>query len=255
MELEIMTIVLCAGAFLVAGLVDSIAGGGGLITVPSLLLFGIPPHYALGTSKMASTLGTLTAVWTFWRNGLIAMQLVPLGFTAAFLGAAGGSWLAMQIESVMLGKIIAFMLPIGLVCSLFAGRTVKEEKELPIQKQRIITVIIAIIIGAYDGFFGPGTGSFFIIGLHLLLHMGLVKASGTAKVLNLASNAGGFAAFATGGVVLYALALPCAVGSIVGNQLGARLAIRVGVKAVRLFLYVTLSLLFATLLYRFVFIG
>jgi len=110
---------------------------------------------------------------------------------------------------------------------------------------------MGFFVGVYDGFFGPGTGSFFIIGLHLFLRMGLVKASATAKVFNLASNAGGLAAFASGGVVLYKVALPCAAANILGNQIGTRLAIRVGANAVRNFLYVTLTLLLGTLIYRF----
>ena len=106
-------------------------------------------------------------------------------------------------------------------------------------------------IGMYDGFFGPGTGSFFIVAQHILLRMGLVRASATAKVFNLASNAGALAMFASGGVVMYSVAVPCAVANIIGNQIGTRLAIRVGAKAVRAFLMVTLSLLLATLIYRF----
>ena len=106
-------------------------------------------------------------------------------------------------------------------------------------------------VGAYDGFFGPGTGSFFIIAQHLLLRMGLVKASATAKVFNLASNAGAFAVFATGGVTLFSLGVPLAAANIAGNQLGTRLAIRIGARMVRNFLYVTLSLLLSTLVYRF----
>ena len=105
--------------------------------------------------------------------------------------------------------------------------------------------------GAYDGFFGPGTGSFFIIMQHLVLRMGLVRASATAKVFNLASNAGAFAVFATGGVTHFMLGLPLAAANILGNQLGTRLAIRIGARMVRNFLYVTLTLLLSTLVYRF----
>ena len=110
---------------------------------------------------------------------------------------------------------------------------------------------MGFFIGAYDGFFGPGTGSFFIIAQHLVLRMGLVRASATAKVFNLASNAGAFAVFASGGVALYSLGIPCAVANILGNQLGTHLAIRIGTRMVRNFLYVTLCLLLASLIYRF----
>ncbi len=251
MELELSTIILCAIIYLVAGIVDSIAGGGGLITIPSLMLVNIPPHFALGTNKFASSLGSLTAVWPFLRNKLIVLHLVPYGFIASFGGGILGSWLALQVESSVLGKVMAFLLPIGLVFSLLSGRTMREKVDISLKNQKIIVTIIGIIIGVYDGFFGPGTGSFFILALHMFLGLGLVHASGTTKVFNLASNVGALVAFASGGVVLYALAIPCAIGSIVGNQLGARLAIKVGVSIVRYCLFGALLLLFVTLIYRY----
>ncbi len=251
LELELTTIIIATFAFLAAGFVDAIAGGGGLITVPSLLLLNIPPHFALGTNKFACSIGTLTAVWTFFRNKLIVLHLVPYGFISAFVGGVFGSWIALQVDSDMLGKSMAFLLPLALVFSLFSGRTLSKDEDIPMQKQKIIVTIIGLIIGTYDGFFGPNTGSFFILALHMFLGLGLVHASGTTKVFNLASNVGALVAFASGGVVIYALAIPCAIGSIVGNQLGARLAIKVGVGMVRYCLYVALSLLFGTLIYKY----
>ncbi len=252
MELELSTIILCAFIYLGAGIIDSIAGGGGLITIPSLMLVNIPPHFALGTNKFASSLGSLTAVWPFLRNKLIVLHLVPYGFIASFSGGILGSWLALQVESSMLGKVMAFLLPIGLLFSLLSGRTsMRDNVDMPLKKQKIVVSIIGIVIGVYDGFFGPGTGSFFILALHMFLGLGLVHASGTTKVFNLASNVGALVAFASGGVVLYALAIPCAIGSIVGNQLGALIAIRVGVSVVRYCLFAALSLLFITLIYRY----
>ncbi len=250
MEIDIIVILLCAVVYLIAGFVDAIAGGGGLITIPSLMLFNIPPHYALGTNKFACSLGSLTAIWPFLKNKLIALHLVPIGFTAAFVGGAFGSWLALQVSPSTLGTIMAILLPMALVCSLFSGH--KKQKAISPKKEKIYMFFIAFLIGTYDGFFGPGTGSFFIIALNMFLGMELVRASGSTKVFNLASNVGALATFASGGVVLYALAIPCAIGSIVGNQLGARLAIKIGVKLVRTFLYVALSLLFGTLLYKYI---
>ncbi len=251
MELELYVILACSFMYVVAGFVDAIAGGGGLITIPSLMLFNVPPHFALGTNKFASSLGSLTAIWPFFRNNLIVLHLVPVGFASAFIGGALGSWLALQVHPDLLGKIMAFLLPLGLVCSLFSGKSKGAEKDIPVSQQKIYVGLVGLGIGVYDGFFGPGTGSFFILALSLTLGMELVHASGTTKVLNLASNVGALATFASGGVVLYALAIPCAVGSIIGNQLGARLAIKVGVKVVRGFLYMALGLLFATLLYKY----
>lgn len=250
-DITISLMLCCAVAFFVAGFVDSIAGGGGLITMPSLLIAGLPPHYALGTGKLASSLGALTALFTFARSKLIDMRIVPMGFAAAFIGSAFGSWVALQIDSALLGKILIVLLPVGLLMSLLCGGVKLSGGELPAKGLMWRLWLIGFTIGAYDGFFGPGAGSFFMIGLHVLLNMGLVKASGNAKVLNLASNVGALCAFASGGVVLYSLAIPCAIASILGNRLGAKYAIQIGPKFVRNMLYVSISLLFATLVYRF----
>ncbi len=248
----IVLFVLCL-FFFIAGFVDSVAGGGGLISTPSMLLCGIPPHVALGTGKFASTLGSLSSLWTFARNHLVVMRIAPAGFVSAFLGGMLGSALAMRVPSDMLGKVLIFLLPVGMVISLFSGRLVTQEGELPERGLWVRVILMGLLIGAYDGFFGPGTGSFFIIMQHLVLRMGLVRASATAKVFNLASNAGAFAVFATGGVTHFMLGLPLAAANILGNQLGTRLAIRIGARMVRNFLYVTLTLLLSTLVYRFFF--
>ena len=251
MELSAGLILLLCFFFLVAGFVDSIAGGGGLITTPVLLLCGIPPHAVLGTNKCATTIGTLSAVWAYARSHLIVMRIAPAGFASAFCGAMAGSGLAMLLDSAVLGRVIVFLLPVGMAISLFSGHSFGRGGELPQKGLWTKVILMGFVIGMYDGFFGPGTGSFFILAQHILLRMDLVRASATAKIFNLASNAGGFAVFATGGVVLYAAAIPCAVANIIGNQLGTRLAIRVGPRIVRIFLYISLSLRLCTLIYRF----
>lgn len=251
MDISLAVLVVLCVFFFLAGFVDSVAGGGGLISTPALLLCGVPPHMALGTGKFASTLGSLTSLWTFARNHLVVLRIAPTGFISAFAGGMAGSALALHIDSALLGKLLVFLLPVGMVISLFSGRLVSTEGELPERHLWIRVILMGFLIGGYDGFFGPGTGSFFIIAQHLLLHMGLVRASATAKVFNLASNAGAFAVFTSGGVTLFSLGIPLAVANILGNQLGTRLAIRIGTRMVRNFLYVTLSLLLSTLAYRF----
>ena len=253
MEISLAILVILCVFFFLAGFVDSVAGGGGLISTPALLLCGVPPHMALGTGKFASTLGSLTSLWTFARNHLVVLRIAPAGFVSAFLGGMAGSALAMHIDSAMLGKLLVFLLPVGMAISLFSGKLVSAEGELPERYLWPRVILMGFLIGSYDGFFGPGTGSFFIIAQHLILHMGLVRASATAKVFNLASNAGAFAVFASGGVTLFSLGIPLAVANILGNQLGTRMAIRIGTRMVRNFLYVTLSLLLSTLAYRFFF--
>jgi len=243
------TVVAGAAVFFSAGFVDSIAGGGGLITLPSLLLCGIPPHMVLGTNKFSTTLGTAAALVSYLRSGLVEKSAALVGFLAAFLGGAAGSGLALYLDSAVLGKVLLFMLPIGIAVSLLTGFG-KKERPLPKHWLSLKVFLVGFPLGVYDGFFGPGTGSFMIIALNLVLGLGLVRASATTKVLNLASNAGALCSFAAGGVVLYALAIPCALANIAGNLCGARLAVRAGSGIVRVFLYIALLLLFGTLVWR-----
>jgi len=250
-ELTFSLLAFCVTAFVVAGFIDAIAGGGGLITTPCLLIAGLPPHMVLGTNKFAVMLGSLSALISYLRNHLVELRIAPLGFAMAFAGSAFGAWIALQIDSSALGKVIIMMLPIGFMLLLCAGKSRDNGGALPERHLWLKVILLSFAIGFYDGFFGPATGSFFIIALNLLLNMNLVRASGTAKVLNLASNLGALALFSFGGVVIYALAIPCAFASIAGNLLGVRMAVRVGARAVRLFLYVMLTLLIITLTYRF----
>lgn len=251
MDIALTTLLLCTLAYFAAGFVDAIAGGGGLITLPTLMLAGLPPHQVLGTNKLAMACGSLCALFSYLRSGMVVLAALPAGFASAFAGGMLGSHLALVLPSSLLGKILVIMLPIGMVASLFMGRPCAGQGALPSRGLALRVAAIGLAIGCYDGFFGPGTGSFLIIALHLFLHLGFVRSSATAKVMNLASNVGACVMLAGGGVVVYGLALPCAVASIAGNLLGVRFSLAVGEKAVRGFLYVALSLLFATLVYRF----
>ena len=251
MEISLGVVVILCLALCLSGFVDAVAGGGGLISMPAMLLCGLPPHTALGTGKFASTLGSLTSLWTFARNHLVVLKIAPVGFVSAFAGGMAGSALAMLIDSAMLGKLLIFLLPVGMGISLFSGKLVTAEGDLPEKHLWTRVILMGLFIGSYDGVFGPGTGSFFIIAQHLVLRMGLVRASATAKVFNLASNAGAFAVFASGGVTLFSLGIPLAIANIIGNPIGTRLAIHVGPRVVRNFLYITLCLLLISLIYRF----
>lgn len=252
MDISFTLLLICFVAFFIAGFVDSIAGGGGLITMPVLLLVGLPAHYTLGTAKLASCLGSVTALWTFWQKGQVIKQVVILGVITSFLGAALASGLTLLISNENMTLIMIFMLPLGLVLSLFCGALKLTDGELP-QKGLFWRVsLIGLTIGAYEGFFGPGAGSFFLIGIHLLLKAGLVKASGTAKAFNIAGNLGAVTTFASAGTLIYSLAIPCALASVLGNRLGALYAVKVGAKLVRNILYVVLFMLLISLIYRFI---
>ncbi|MBO4334683.1 MAG: TSUP family transporter [Desulfovibrio sp.] len=244
-----MTLILfaCLAAF-AAGFVDAIAGGGGLITIPALLLSGLPPHQALACNKFSATLGTASAVGSYAAKKLIRFDLALQGIAFSLFGAALGSLLALHVAPDLLGKILVGLLPFALIVTFIPiDFSVKEPPPLKLWK----VASICIGIGAYDGFFGPGTGSFLILAFHWLLGLELLKASATAKVLNLASNLASTITFIVHGSVLWSLAIPMAIASITGNVLGSRFAMHKGNKGVQRFLTFSLLLLTLTLIGKY----
>ena len=244
-------ILFCTCAAFVAGFIDSIAGGGGLITIPALLLSGLPPQLALGTNKVGCCLGTGVAMLNFARSNLILWRLALLGVGFSLVGAGIGTELALYISPDLLGKVLVLLLPFAMLATLMPK---KEQKNPPLTSGRrywILAPLCFLIVGIYDGFFGPGTGSFLILALHWVLRISLLEASATSKVMNFASNLGARFLFIWNGAVIWSVGLPMMAANIAGNWLGSRLAIKVGTEAVRRFLWVSLSLLLATLIWRF----
>lgn len=241
----------CSVIALVAGFVDSIAGGGGLLTMPALLLSGVPPHLALGTSKIQATLGTTAALAMFAHGHCVLWRLALWGLGFSLLGSALGSSFALWMDEAVLGGVMLALLPFAMVFSLLPKKERPETGKEPEGMAFWLGMpLICLVLGAYDGFFGPGTGTFLILGLHWILRLDLVRSSATSKVLNLGSNVGALAVFAWHGQYVLLLALPMVVASILGNCFGSRTAMRVGAKAVRRFLTVSLGILFCTLVVR-----
>jgi uncharacterized membrane protein YfcA len=244
-------LLLLCGAALAAGFIDSIAGGGGLLLVPSLLLAGVPPHLALGTNKFASCLGTSMALYNFVKSGLVIWPVAGLGIAFALAGSYAGTKAVLAIDPEPLGQLISLVLPLAIVVTLSPKRgrhhaTVFSRLDLLVK-----TPLICFAIGFYDGFLGPGTGSFLILAFHAFLKIDLVHASATAKIFNFASNIAAFAVFALAGSVDYRLGLPLAASNILGNWLGSRLAIRKGAGLVRGLLAISLSILTASLVWKY----
>lgn len=252
--LTLGTIIFCIIIGLSAGFIDAIAGGGGLIVIPGLLLCGVPPHNALGTNKISGFLGTSIALLTFSHNRLVLWKMVLYGVGFSLLGSWLGSLLALNLENELLGKIILFCLPIAMLITLLP----KNEKRKTVFKYAgvkfwVILPVVCLLIGAYDGFFGPGTGTFLILVLHWILGMNLLEASANAKAFNLASNFSAAVTFLFYGAVYWPLAILLSIAVMTGNWLGSKLAIKAGPKVVRRFLTVSLCLLLISLAYQYFF--
>ncbi len=218
-------------AALAAGFVDSIAGGGGLIAVPALLAAGINPVAALATNKVQGSFGTASATYTYWRAGLIDFRKLKAPLVASLVGAAVGAWLLTIADPHWLMVLLPFLLVAIAIYFLAAPKTAEIDAHARFTPMAYAGVAGAI--GLYDGFFGPGTGSFFALSLVSLMGMGLTKATAHAKALNLMSNIVSVAVFATSGHVLWLLGLAMAVGQFIGGRLGSKTAMRFGGALIR----------------------
>ncbi|MES2437953.1 MAG: TSUP family transporter [Verrucomicrobiota bacterium] len=223
------------------GFIDAIAGGGGLITVPALLAAGLPPQIALGTNKLQSSCGTAFAVWRYARAGLMKTPWLWLAVALAFLASVGGAFAVSILSKDLLKQMIPWML-----ASVAIYTALNRRFGIHPGKPRISPLLFAslfgILIGFYDGFFGPGTGSFWTIGLVALLGMDLRHATGYTKAANLASNLGSLGVFLAFGAVHFPSAGAMIAGQVLGARLGSGLVIRKGAAFIR---PVFLSVVFA----------
>lgn len=241
--------IVCPLLFL-AGFADSIAGGGGTISVPSALLAGIPIHTAYGTNKLAMSLGTLTSVIQYGRKGKICWFTALFAAAGALAGSPLGALLAMHLSEKYLSYCLMVLLPAAaLFLSLNKGfGQTPKHRDLSRLQQAVYALLIGLGVGAYDGFFGPGAGTFYIILFCTVLGTDLVQASGNAKVVNLASNTGALVTYILSGKVWFAAGLPMAVCAIAGNFLGSRLAIKNGARFIRPIMAVMILLILVKLI-------
>ena len=217
-----------------AGTMDAIGGGGGLVTVPALLAAGLPPHLALGTNKGQSVFGSFAALSRYAHAGLVDRRSAAFAFPLAIAGSAAGVLLALALRAEVLRPIVVVLLVVAAAIVVMAKPSEASGAKAPSQgRADRIWAAAALGIGAYDGFFGPGTGTFLILVLVAFLHRPLTRATADAKVVNFGSNLAAVALFARRGSILWSLALPMAGAQLVGGFLGAHLAVRQGDRFVR----------------------
>jgi len=240
MELEISTLILLGFCGIAAGFIDSIAGGGGLLTVPALLSIGISPAQALATNKLQSSFGSFSASFYFLRRGYIDLKLIRNGIIFTFIGSALGTLLVQQIDPSALKQAIPFMLIGFALYFMFSPRTGEEDRQQRINFS-LFSLLVGLGVGFYDGFFGPGTGSFFAIAFVVLAGFNLSKATAYSKLLNFTSNIASLIFFMLGGKILWQVGIIMGVGQFIGARLGSKMVISNGSKIIRPLL-VTMSL-------------
>lgn len=216
----------------IAGLVDSIAGGGGIITLPVLLSLGFPPHLALGTNKFQASFGSFTASYYYVKKDVVELRSAVTGIIYTFIGSAVGTWVVQQVSSDVLKYIIPVLL-IAIIIYTFYKPDIGEDDKKMRMNEHLFYLIAGLSLGFYDGFFGPGTGSFWAVAFVLGLGFNLKKATGYTKVMNFTSNIISFVVFVIGGNVLYTAGFVMAVGQIAGAKIGSELVIKKGARFVR----------------------
>lgn len=227
-----------------AGFVDSIAGGGGLISLPAYIIAGLPIHACIGTNKLSSAMGTALTTTRFALRGYIPWKISAFCVVAALVGGSLGAQLTLLISDFYLKAIMVVVLP-ATAAYLMRGKALTSEKEpLPERRTIALGMAIALVIGMYDGFYGPGTGTFIILLLCSLAHMKLTQANGTSKAVNLATNVSALVVFLVNGEVMIALGLIAGVFSLAGNYVGTRFFDKDGARIVKPIMLCVLAVFF-----------
>ena len=224
---------LCVMGF-IGAFVDAIAGGGGLVTLPAYFIAGIDTSYALGTNKLASSTGTVMSTYTFAKNGYIDKKLMSRLLPFTLIGAVIGAQTVSVLDPTVLQPIIVVLLIVVGLYTYFAKDIGLEYKFKGLNTKNIIQgCILALLLGFYDGFFGPGTGSFIIFGLIKLYGLDFTHASGNAKAMNLMSNVTSLVVFLLNGRILFAIGIPVAISMMIGGYVGSNTALKKGSKFIK----------------------
>jgi uncharacterized membrane protein YfcA len=241
--MSLTLIILACIAGFIGAMVDAIVGGGGLVTTPALLALGLPTHIALGTNKFASTMGAMSSTYHYFKSGNMNGQLLRYILPFSFIGSIFGVLTVLGIDPEFLKKmIIGLVLVIGTYTVIHKDLGL-EDKFRGLKKKTIfLGMLLALALGFYDGFFGPGTGSFLIFGLISIYGFDFVKASANTRVLNLTSNLTALVLFLLNGKVYFFIGIPMGLCMIVGAKVGSHMAIEKGSKFIKP-VFVMMSLL------------
>ena len=245
----IQFLIVCPMVFL-AGFVDAIAGGGGLISLPAYLLAGIPMHQAIATNKLSSATGTTISTIRYCRNTKVDWSIAGPAIVLSLIGSSIGAKLTMMMPESVLKVVLLVVLPVTAVF-VFRKNALVEKQSGSVSHRRmlLITWIAALAIGCYDGFYGPGTGTFLILVMVGLAKMDMMQAAANTKLINLASNISALVAFLIGRKVVLTLGLAASVFSIAGHYTGSSMVMKNGTKIVKPIILVVLVLLFLKVIF------
>lgn len=247
-------VIVCVFVFL-AGFIDSIAGGGGLISLPAYFFIGLPIHNVLATNKFSAAMGTTFSTIRFYQNKALDWKVGLVSAFASFFASYFAAKIVLLIDETILKVIFAVSLPalgVFLLLKKDFGKKNFETDRVYNFKTYFLAFLIGLLIGFYDGVIGPCTGTFAIIAYSSLMKYDLVTSSGNAKILNLASNYASVAAFLPANKIVFKIGIPAAICGIIGNLLGSSVAIKKGNSFVKIIILLVLVLLFGKLVYDLV---
>ena len=247
-------LIVCPLVFL-AGFIDSIAGGGGLISLPAYMIAGLPAHSAIATNKVSSTMGTSVSTFRLSRAGQIPWKDAWIYVLCALAGSAGGARLALLVPERSFKFVMLIIIPLTALYLLFFKPTAREQEPLSRKQTIFRAACIAFIIGMYDGFYGPGTGTFLIVLLTALAHYNTGKAMGITKAINLSSNIAALTVYLVSGRVVLVLGLAAGVCNMLGNYLGITFFKKKGIKIVMPVMLTVLTIFFVKLIIELFFKG
>lgn len=251
MELTLQTYLIVLPLIFLAGWIDSIAGGGGLISVPAYMAAGLPPHYVLGNNKFSSSIGTLFSAIRYYRKGMMDIRIALISAAAALAGSFLGTSSVLLLDPEFLRYVLVILIPSITVFTLLKKNLgMTNHSHTVTMSRKIVTALLwSFAIGFYDGFFGPGTGAFLILMYTLALKYDYATANANTKVVNLASNVAAVITFLVNGKVFLMLGIPAAIFSIAGNAVGSRMVIKNGSKVIRPVFIGVLIILFVKIIY------
>lgn len=239
MEISLQTFLIVCPLVFLGGFVDAVAGGGGLISVPAYMIAGLPAHHSIATNKLSASMGTAIATFKLGRAGSIPWKKAIICIITAIFGGSLGARLALMVSADLFKKMMLVIIPLTAIYIMRTksmDRRPDDEADADDSKRIRYTVFAAVtafVIGIYDGFYGPGTGTFLILLLSGLAHFRLGEANGTAKAINLTTNVSSLVVYLMNGKVVIMLGLVAAVFGIAGNYIGVNLFMEKGAKAVK----------------------
>lgn len=251
MELNLITFAIVCPMVFLAGFVDAIGGGGGLISLPAYFIAGIPMHNAIATNKLSSATGTSVSTLRYLKHAKIDWGITLPSVVLTFIGSSIGARISLTLNENILKGILLVVLPVVAFFVLKKGTFINAGRERSRKETGIITMSAALVVGCYDGLYGPGTGTFLLIALISIAGIDTMKAAGMTKVINLTSNVSALAAFLLHGQVLVILGLTASLFSIAGHYAGSGMVLKNGTKIMKPIVLIVLSVLIVKIIISF----